>query len=475
MIDKLIKSLLILLLIFTPIAFGAMEIWGYSVMEIGILLIIVLCVGQQFFLKARQDRANISLHKDPIILSILFLFLALVFFQIIPLSPGMMKVISPKTYALRHQLLMSNSPLQMIPISFVPFFTKIEFFKWLCLTGLFLFLLRWNLSGNRYRTANHLILVIMSLGVAESLYGMFEFFSGHRQIPYLNEPGFVSAVTGTFLNRNYFAGYLLMVIPLSCGFFFAREARRSLHYRSWRDRISSMDGKTMLIGFGLILMVLGLLFSTSRMGIASLLLSFSLISILFRDPEKGNRFSRTSLMILGLAILWAAWIGLDAVLSRFFSTSSDDVEARWKIWVNTFQILRDFPLFGSGLGTFSQIFPMYRSFYIRGIVTHAENDFLQLASEVGLVGAGLLFILFVFLFYRAATGILKLPSREPMRYVGISGLISILALTFHSIVERNIQVPANAFLLTFIWSLVLTISSKATDQQNGSVRHDAIT
>jgi O-antigen ligase len=220
-----------------------------------------------------------------------------------------------------------------------------------------------------------------------------------------------------------------------------------------------MDGKTMLIGFGLILMILGLLFSASRMGIASLLLSFSLISLFFRDPDRGHRFSRTSVMVLGLAILWAAWIGLDAVLNRFFSTSSDDLESRWRIWVNTFQILKDFPIFGSGLGTFAQIFPMYRSFHIRGVVTHAENDFLQLASEVGLVGAGLLFVLFVYLFCKAAAGILKLPNREPLRYIGISGLISILALTFHSI-GKEYPGPANACLFTFIWALVLTISSQ---------------
>jgi O-antigen ligase len=470
MIDRVIKYLLILLLICTPVAFGSMEIWAYSLMEIGILLIIVLGVVRNFFLDDHPALAWGPLHIDPVTLNALCLFLALVLFQMIPLSSGMMKLISPRTFELRHQLLMPHDSLPLIPLSFVPFATKIEFFKWFCLAGLFLFLLRWNLSDGGYRTSIHLIGVILSLGIAESLYGMFEFFSGHRQILYLNEPTLVPAVTGTFFNRNYFAGYLLMVIPLSCGFLFSREAIRSAFgLENWRLRISSIDGKTMLIGFGLILMILGLLFSASRMGIASLLLSFSLISFLFRDPHKGNRFSRISVMILGLAILWAAWIGLDAVLSRFLITSSEDFESRWKIWVNTFQILKDFPLFGSGLGTFPQIFPMYRSFHIRGVVTHAENDFIQLASEVGLIGVGLLCVLFIFLFYRAAAGILKLSRRDPARYIGISGLISILALTFHSTVERNIQVPANAFLFTFIWALVLTLSARGSDRQNDPV------
>ena len=90
-------------------------------------------------------------------------------------------------------------------------------------------------------------------------------------------------------------------------------------------------------------------------------------------------------MIFSLALLWAIWIGLDAVISRFFTTT-DDFKFRWAMWVSTFQILKDFPLFGSGLGTFTYIFPMYRSLHIEGLATHAENDFLQLAAEAGLIG-----------------------------------------------------------------------------------------
>ena len=160
------------------------------------------------------------------------------------------------------------------------------------------------------------------------------------------------------------------------------------------------------------------------------------------------------MLIFGLALLWAAWIGLDAVISRFFSMS-ESFEERWKIWVNTFQIFKDFPIFGSGLGTFIQIFPMYRSFHISGLVTHAENDFLQLASEVGLLGIGLLLVTFLFILFKGVSRIRSMSYENPKRYMGIGGLVGILALMFHSLVERNIQVPSNAFLYTFIMALVL--------------------
>jgi len=462
MINTIIKFILIFLLIFTPIAFGSMELWAFSLMELGILLVIILFAIDKIIISFRNNaithspinasthlRNNASTHLP--IYAVLSLFLLLILLQMLPLPPGIVKVLSPKTFFLRNTLSFEPSALSF-RLSFVPFATKIEFLKWLTLSGLFFFLLNWR---NSNKDVIPLIIIIMFVGIAESLYGMLEFFSGHRYI--LNLDMKISSVTGTFINRNYFAGYLLMVIPLSVGYFFSREVFQRSRFMGWRHWLSSLDGKTLLISFGIIVMILGLLFSASRMGIVSLLLSFSLMSFLFRKSQRGQRFSKTTALIFGLALLWAVWIGLDAVISRFFAVS-EGFEERWRFWVNTFQIFKDFPLFGSGLGTFVHIFPMFRSFHIRGLVTHAENDFLQLLSEVGLIGTGLLLILFLFLFFRVVSGVRSLSQRDPQKYIGLGGVVGILALMFHSLVERNIQIPANAFLFTFIFALILRFS-----------------
>ncbi len=511
MFDHIIKWLLICLLVFTPIALGSVEIWAFSLMELGILLLIALYIIQNLLTHRRSSGLAhprvkslvphpspppndpvTQLPIDPLLplvprpslsvpVFILSLFLALVLLQMIPLPSAVLKVLSPKAYELRTYLMtndsMTKSPSPLVsgltpyalrlapsffglwPLSLSPFATKVEFSKWITLTGFFIILLRWKGLGGKFPGTNHLLVAILLVGVAESLYGMLEFFSGHRHILYLEGAGLMSSVTGTFINRNYLAGYLLMVIPLSIGYLLARGADQAIGWRGWRNRLSSLDGKSLLIGFGIIVIILGLLFTASRMGILSLLLSFTLISILFRDPRMGKKVSGTSVLIFSLAFLWAAWIGLDAVISRFFTTS-EDFKTRWMIWINTFQIIKDFPLLGSGLGTFAQIFPMYRSFPILGLVTHAENDFLQLASETGLVGIGILFILFIFLLMKAIVGIRSLSSGEPRRYIAIGAMVGILGLMLHSLVERNIQVPANAFLYTFLWATVLQITHR---------------
>lgn len=452
--------ILILLLIFTPIAFGSMEIWGFSLMELGILSIILLGTIQFLIRKTPASFESDAIRDQQPAIPALFLglFLLFVLFQMLPLPPGVLKILSPKTYALRSALSVRPSALSF-PLSFYPFLTQVEFLKWFVLIAFFLFLLQWR-ALNKRRGA--LISVIMFVGIFESLYGMIEFFSGHEHILHVDASSLLSSVSGTFINRNYFAGYLLMVIPLAIGYIFHRESLNGVLSMGWRRRLSSVDGKTYFLIFGVILMILGLLFSASRMGIMSLLLSFTVVTLLFKNSEKRQRFAKTPILILGLAVLWGAWISLDAVISRFFAIS-DVFERRWEIWANTLQIIKDFPLLGSGLGTYIQIFPAYRSFHVEGFVSHAENDFLQLASEVGLLGMGLLTVAFVILLRRAFSGIRKLSPEDSQRYIRIGGLVGILALMVHSIVERNIQVPANAFLFTFILALVLKISTPKTE------------
>jgi O-antigen ligase len=201
----------------------------------------------------------------------------------------------------------------------------------------------------------------------------------------------------------------------------------------------------------------------------SLLLSLSLSLLLFYDFRKAERLLKKSVLILGLALIWAGWIGTSALVTRFFAVS-EDIKLRWVIWENTTQILKDFPLFGSGLGTFAQIFPMYRTFHFRGLVTHAENDFLQLASEVGLVGLGLLAILFLFLFFKR--GLRIRSETSPQRYIGIGALTGILALMCYSLVEKNLQVPANALLYVFLWGLTIAPSLQGPRRQGGSIKKE---
>src|SRR4030042_6076216 len=216
-----------------------MEIWAFSLMELGILLIIILWAIQTGIVRFLPSKKSLDSAIDdpgpsgpgrrqgrqaqsPIPFVLLALFLLLILFQTLSLPSGVLKILSPKTFALRSAMSLGPSA-SSFPISFFPLMTQIEFFKWLTLAGLFLFLLGWRPLEESDQTGKHLLVAVITAGVLESLYGMFEFFSGHRHILNVAAGTLVSSAMGTFVNRNYFAGYLLMVIPLGMGFLFSHD------------------------------------------------------------------------------------------------------------------------------------------------------------------------------------------------------------------------------------------------------------
>lgn len=471
--DFTIKTILIFLVALAPLAFGAIDLWAYSVMELGIISVILLAVGRELWTQRPRPSSGLlgttSSHSArhstktfftsigvPVVLLSFFLFL--ITFQMYPLPGSVLNFFSPKSYEMR-RLLFSAHPLlasTKFELSFFPLATKIEWLKWVTLSGLFVFLLIWRPRRERRNPFIPIIVAIFVVALCESLYGMIEFFSGRRQILHVEGQEWVSSVTGTFVNRNQLAGFLVTAIPLSIGLFYSREVFSRGRLLSWRSRLASLDGKTLLIFFCIVVMMLALIFSASRMGISSLLLSVGAISLFFRDKRR-KRVSLRSLIAFVLSLVWALGIGLDPVMMRFLG-SGEDFKMRWAMWKDTARIIMDYPLLGTGLGTFTQIYPLYRSLHLYGTATHAENDFLQLASEVGLLGTGVLSILFLYLFSKAVSGLRDLSPRTPDRYVGMGGLVGGVALMFHSMVERNIQVPANALLFTLIWGIVLRIA-----------------
>src|SRR4030043_2071382 len=145
MINTLIMFLIIFLIIFTPIAFGAMELWAFSLMELGILLIIILWAIQTGIVRLRASEKSLNSPiynpclsgrqaQSAIPMVLLSLFLLLILFQMISLPSGVLKIISPKTFSLRQSLSISNFELSALsfepsvsgfPLSFFPFLTQI--------------------------------------------------------------------------------------------------------------------------------------------------------------------------------------------------------------------------------------------------------------------------------------------------------------------------------------------------------------
>jgi O-antigen ligase len=148
-------------------------------------------------------------------------------------------------------------------------------------------------------------------------------------------------------------------------------------------------------------------------------------------------------------------IGIKPVIERF-SFAALTGEVRPVYFRNTAEIIKDFPIVGTGLGTYLYAYPMYEKKYSGDLLDHAHNDYLELLAEGGIVGGGLM-IIFAF----GALGVLFLRwarrNDHFVRGVGLGCLAGIAAILIHSLTDFNLHITANAVLFVTLYALGMRV------------------
>ncbi|MCM8783104.1 MAG: O-antigen ligase family protein, partial [Candidatus Omnitrophica bacterium] len=142
------------------------------------------------------------------------------------------------------------------------------------------------------------------------------------------------------------------------------------------------------------------------------------------------------------------------IIGRFISIMDkpNQIFDRGYLWSDMVKIWLDHVFWGTGLGTFSKIAPLYKSSNLQMIVVHAHNDYLQLLVETGIFGV--LFVILFFYFYFSS--LFKMWFRRNDRFVTslvLGGTISMFSIFLHSLVDFNLRIPANALLFFIIMGL----------------------
>jgi O-antigen ligase len=205
--------------------------------------------------------------------------------------------------------------------------------------------------------------------------------------------------------------------------------------------------------------MVALVFSQSRGGILAALFSLIFMALLAQLKVRQKAWMVGMFFVLLVMIGYGLWIGLDPVLARFEQMREPgyfQLEGRIGLWKDTVRLVRDHPLVGTGLGTFGTAFRRYQTNFVDKHADHTHNDYLEFASETGLVGAALLFLPILYLLIRMIVSFLFDPRRY-RRAVTLGCIGSTLALLTHSVTDFNLQIPANAL----IFAVVLGIGYKA--------------
>jgi len=256
-----------------------------------------------------------------------------------------------------------------------------------------------------------------------------------------------------FVNRNHYAGFINMLIPLSLGLAFMRRSRE----------------KQILFGFFGIIMAVSLFISLSRGGIISFFAGITVFALLF-SWDRFRAKKRWALAFFIFAVfLYLLYLGIDPIIDRFYKTDLAR-EDRFAVWSATLNAFKDFYLTGSGLGTFINIFPFYtpQNIDINVIFDHAHNDYLEFILEAGIIGT-ILRLLFLYFFIRC------MVSSRWDRYTGIfrvSLLSSIATMVVHRSSDFNLHIPSNALMLSAVFGMAVAASRLAGLQADKQVKKD---
>ncbi len=194
-------------------------------------------------------------------------------------------------------------------------------------------------------------------GIFQNIFG-FDILRQHT----VNKLDYLERVNASFVHANDFGAYIILVLPLTF-IFFSR-------YFPKRSRIIAL--LICLLGFYCIL-------KTSSRGAWLGLIIGSIIYFIYYK----KKFS----VVIPLAMVLFITIfptGLKRLLG-IFSFHSGSALDRLKLWQGTWDMVKEHPILGFGINTYSQYFPFYKPADYPDI-QYSHNSYLQMWSEIGIVG-----------------------------------------------------------------------------------------
>lgn len=338
--------------------------------------------------------------------------------------------------------------------------------------GVFLLALARALEGAGVR---RLAIGLVGLGTLLAVIGIVQKATFTGSVYGFWEPTFRGSPFGPFANKNHFAGWMMMTLSLSLGYFAALVARGMRGVRpGWRARIlwfASPDAnRAVLVAAAVAVMGLSLVMTLSRSGITCFILALALtgLAVLRRQQSGSKRFVATAYLTLVLT-LSIGWAGLDAVARRF-AEGSRSGQSRIEVWNDTLEIVRAFPIAGTGLNTYGTSMLFYQTVQPQLHYREAHNDYLQLAAEGGLL-LGIPILLTVGLFVRDVRRRFRESRDDESTYwIRVGAVTGLVAIAFQEIVEFSLQMPGNALLFTVLAAIAIHRGGFATVRRAGSAR-----
>ena len=404
------------IVVFAIAAHGGVEDWARAVLETSAGLLFVLWAARAYV--TREERVLIS----PILP---------------PLLGLMLVVVAQILFRATASVYQTSNELQLLVAMILLLFVATQVFR----------------NTDDWRL---FVWFIMSFGFVVAIFGILQHLTFNGKLYWFREMRYGGIPFGPYVNRNHFAGFAELVIPVALIPLVLGKVRRERWF---------------LVGL-LALFPLGALFlSASRGGIISFAAELGVLALLVILRRSGGKHVLAGGVVLLLAFMMVSWLGARQILERFSSMQSLEVSSgkRASMRADTWHIFRDHPWIGTGLGSLQMVFPPYETLYDGKVVNHAHNDYLEALAETGIAGAACCAWFLGALFFHSLRRLL-LQDKSFSAALRLSGLVACAGFLVHSLVDFNLHIPGNA-LLFFLMAHLATADISASRSSGIPHRH----
>lgn len=314
-----------------------------------------------------------------------------------------------------------------------------------------------------------IVYVLIIAGLLQAVYATYLNLSPHSTTPVFGFD-YAQRANGSFIYHNHLANYLAMILSLGIGFIISElnikksRSNKTAHYL--RDLIKALLSQKFVLRLCLILIVIALLLTRSRMGNVAFLVSLAFTSIFalkyYTSKPWSLKYLIISFFVLDIIIVGALF-DANKLQERLAQTSFVE-ETRDEVIRDSIPLLNKYFFLGSGAGSYYGIFPTKQSLPYSGFYDHAHNEYIEFAIEFGVLSC---FIVFISILYILVICFKNMIQANSALYQGISfgTATAIIFMMLHIVVDFPLQATANSMTFIVIMCLGLLSSKKARTLQ----------
>lgn len=417
--------LLCAMLVFSTIAFGAVDVWALGINAIFAGLVIIFWTLDAWLKK--EFRFNSSALQIPILALILIGLIQLLPLRSLNFSTDLLS--TPAVNSLSHAPYATRLAIIQLAIYFVFFAAAQAFIN----------------NENRLRK---MVVIIIGFGSLMAFFGILQHLANLGAIYGLRASS-QAAPFASFVNRHHFAAFMEMTIGLTLGLLFGKKAIKS--------------DKRIFLLIAVVIMGSALVLTSSRGGVVSLLAVIIFIVTITlrqkeenepnRETEKGGKFRRNAVYIGGALLLILILLGSVLLLGGDQSllrgiglgVSGDVSTGRFHFWQIGWQIFLDYPIFGAGLDAFGTMFPNYDSWNGIFRVEQTHNDYLQMLADAGILGFACIATFVYLLFKKSRMMIIGKASDRFGSGAAVGALAGCFGILIHSFFDFPLRTSSNMF------------------------------